>query len=227
MRRVVLITRPEAEAGPTAQRVGQAGYIPLVAPLLAIRMEAPRLPDRYQAVLVTSSNALAALPHGPTPLLAVGDATAARAEALGFTHVLSAGRDALALAELAARVLNPAAGPLLLASGAGQGTALADDLRARGFRVLRRVCYTAVPATRLPADVAGVVAEGNLHAAVFMSAETARCFVRLLPAALHPAVCDSFALVIGNAAADALKPLPWRGIRRAATPTLDDVLALL
>jgi uroporphyrinogen-III synthase len=223
----VLITRPEAEAGLAALRVEQAGYTPLIAPLLAIRTETPRLPERYQAVLVTSSNALTALPPGPMPLLAVGDATAARARALGFIHVLSAGRDATALAELAAHTLDPAAGPVLLASGAGQGAALAENLRARGFRVLRRVCYAAVPVARLPPDVAAAVAGGSLHAAIFMSAETARHFVRLLPAALHPSVCDSFALAIGNAAADALKPLPWRGIRRAATPTLDDVLALL
>ncbi len=223
----MLITRPAAEAGPTATRVAAAGFTPLVAPLLSIRMRTPKLPANYQAILVTSGNALPALPPGDTPLLAVGDATASRARELGFTNVHSAGKDAAALAALAARLLDPKRSALLLASGAGQGAALAADLRGRGFGVQRRVCYQAVPANRLPPDIADTITGKNLHAAIFMSAETARAFVRLLPARLHPGLRDSFALAIGNAAVDALKPLPWRGIRRAATPTLDDVLALL
>jgi uroporphyrinogen-III synthase len=226
-RRTVLITRPAAEAAITAARVTALGFVPLVAPFLTIRLAKPALPAGTQATLVTSGNALAALTPGDAPLLAVGDATAARATDLGFSRVHSAGRDAAALAELAVRLLNPAHGPLLLASGAGQGGALAADLRARGFRVQRRVCYESVTVRRFPRHAASALRQNTVHAALFMSAETARSFARLLPAALHPALGGVLALTIGNAAADALNELPWRGIRRAATPTLDDVLALL
>ena len=146
--RAILITRPAEDALGLAQRITALGYRPIVAPMLRIVRRSPHLPSVVQAILVTSGNALAALPAGPLPLLAVGEATAARARAMGFANVFSAGRDALALAELAARVADRKAGPLLLASGAGQGTKLAADLRERGFRVIRRVCYAALPVSR-------------------------------------------------------------------------------
>jgi hypothetical protein len=49
----------------------------------------------------------------------------------------------------------------------------------------------------------------------------------LLPASGVDHLRGVLALAIGKAAADALKPLPWRQVRLARTPTLDDVLALL
>ena len=85
-----------------------------------------------QAVLLTSANAV--IPGLPDArVLAVGDATAARARAAGFTDVQSAGRDAAALAVLVEQTCRPAAGPLLLASGEGQGMALATQLRGGGL----------------------------------------------------------------------------------------------
>jgi uroporphyrinogen-III synthase len=226
-RRTVLVTRPAKEAEHTASRITALGYDPLIAPLLLIKPRRPRLPRCVQAVLVTSGNALPALTPGGLPLFAVGDATAASARALGFTNVVSAGRDAAALAALAAARLDPEGEPLLLASGAGQGMSLATNLRQRGFRVLCRVCYESVTIKPMPAAITEALDAGCLHAAIFMSAETARCFARILPRRWHASLGGVLALTIGNAAADALKPLAWRGIRRAATPTLDDVLALL
>ena len=66
-----------------------------------------------------------------------------------------------------------------------------------------------------------------LHAALFLSAETARAFVCLLRPELVASLENVLALAIGKQAADALKPLRWRQIRLAPSPTLDDVLALL
>lgn len=222
----VLITRPATDAAATAEKLAHLHWQPITAPCLTIETLTPCLP-KAAAILITSANALPALTATPTPLLAVGDATAARARALGFTRVESAGRDAEALAALAAARLNPADGPLLLAVGAGQGGPLAVTLRAHGFRVLRRVAYRACPVRAFPAAAAESIQAGTLHAALFLSADTARIFVRLLPAALRPALASIIAAAIGPAAADALKPLPWRAIRVAARPTLDDTLALL
>ncbi|MDA8251716.1 MAG: uroporphyrinogen-III synthase, partial [Rhodospirillales bacterium] len=120
------MTRPQPGASETAARLRALGRDAVLAPMLAIRPRPLSLAFRPQAVLVTSGNAIAALPAAlhALPLLAVGDATAARAAAAGFGDVHSAGRDATALAALAARLCRPQAGPLLLASGAGQGGAL-------------------------------------------------------------------------------------------------------
>jgi uroporphyrinogen-III synthase len=198
-----------------------------MAPLLQIRPHHPALPRAVQAILVTSGNALHAITPWPVPLLAVGDATAARARAAGFTDVRSAGRDGAALVTLALAMLRPDAGPLLLLSGAGQGGAVATGLRQAGFRVLRRVTYTAAPVRRFPPAAATAITAGALHAAIFLSGETAATFVRLIPPAFHHHLHGVVAVAIGKAAADALKPLPWRQVRQARTPTLDDVLALL
>jgi uroporphyrinogen-III synthase len=223
----ILITRPVDQSAQLAARIEALGYRPVVAPMLRVLQRSPSLPSGVQAILVTSGNALPALPPGDALVLAVGEATAARARALGFSNVHSAGRDALALAELAERLVDPARGALMLASGAGQGGRLAADLRGRGFRVIRRVCYAAVPVSRFPREAAASLASGEVHAVLFLSAETAAVFVRLLPPEFHNALASVAALAIGKPAADVLEKLPWLRVCRAENPTLDDVLALI
>jgi len=226
-RRAILITRPAEDAAAPAARIAALGYRPVVAPMLRIERRTPDLPRTMQAILVTSGNALAALQPGGTPLFAVGDATAERAREAGFTLVYSAGRDAQALAKLVAETQRPGAGPVLLASGARQGEKLAADLRGRGFRVIRRVCYATYPVQRFPHHAADLLQSGELHAVLFLSSETATAFVRLLPPELSHALASVAALAIGNAAADVLERLPWLRVCRAQNPTLDDVLALI
>jgi uroporphyrinogen-III synthase len=227
VRRAVLITRPREDAARTAELVAQRGFVPVVAPFLAVRYVALAMPRGVQAVLVTSGNALTGLPVMDVPLLAVGDTTAAKARAAGFDHVESAGRDAAALVALAARVARPGQGPLLLASGARQGFSVARELRAAGFSVLRRVTYEAAPVRRFPAAAKQALCCDALHAALFLSAETAEAFIRTLPRGLAPKLANVLALAIGKTAADALRPLEWRQVRLADNPNLDSVLALL
>ena len=191
-------------------------------------------PRQMQAVLVTSANALPALSglDRAIPLLAVGDATAGPALESGFTNVLSAGRDAVALAELTAAQLSPAAGPLLLASGAGQGMALAADLRQRGFVVRRRIAYRSLQARALPPQVLSALLRGQVRHAMFFSADTARAFVRCikahgLTATMAERLAAIDALAISAQTADALASLPWRAIRIASHPNQDELVALL
>ena len=169
--------------------------------------------------------ALPAAWHG-RPLLAVGDATAARARAAGIRLVESADADADALVELVIARCRPAEGPLLLASGAGQGMPLARALRAAGFTLHRRVAYAARPAESLPPAVAQALAAGAIGAALFFSPATARRCVTLLRRARLP-ICGVEALAISPAAALPLALLPWRRIRVASHPNQDALLALL
>ena len=229
----VLVTRPAAEAEGTAARLRAMGFTPVIAPLLRVRAlplrpraRPGRAPGRAEAVLVTSGNAVAGVAGLGLPVLAVGDATAERARAAGLRDVLSAGGDAGSLLALARRACRPGAA-LLLASGRGQGGTLARDLRRAGFRVHHRVVYVAWPARGLPDEAAGALRAGQIRAALFLSAETARVFARLLPAALRPALGRVEALAIGEAAAQALAPLPWRRVRVSLGPSLEQVLALL
>ena len=200
--------------------------------MLRIETRHAPLPEAcgLRGILVTSGNALEALPaaYHPLPLLAVGGATARRAARAGFVQVESAGGDAEDLAALLRRCLRPADGTLLLASGEGQGQELAATLRGEGYRVIRRVTYAAIPAPALPAEAAALLRYGTAHVALFFSAETARAYVRVVQrAGLGTALTGSEAVAIGGAASMALETLPWRRIRVAERPTQDEMLALL
>jgi uroporphyrinogen-III synthase len=208
------------------------GYQPILSPLLVVENRSVSLPppERVQAILVTSGNAIPPLPttHHCLPLLAVGEATAARARAAGFAQVSSADGDARALAALTIRSCRPDREPLLLVSGRGQGQGLASALRERGFRVVRRTIYAAVPVAALPDDVCGAIGAGEVEAVLLFSAETARQCVRLLRAAsLRDAVRSIEALAISQPTAMALRALPWRRIRVAERPNQDAMLAML
>lgn len=227
----VLITRPESTAGGTAGRLEGLGFTPVLAPMLAITSLTGRLSPRgVQAVLVTSANALPALPASlhALPMFAVGDATAARARESGFARVESAAGDAMALAALVCGRCVPESGALLLPTARGEGLALARGLRASGFTVRRRTVYAAVPQTAIPDTARVALAAGSVHAALFFSAATARRFVQLLPAVL-PAECLTAvdALALSPAVAAPLASLPWRRLRVAARPTQDALLTLL
>ena len=230
MSRGVLVTRPQPGAAETARRLAAMGRMAVVAPVIEIVGLRGRLPAPagLQAVLATSGNALPALAgHCALPLLAVGDATAAKARAIGFATVHSAGRDAQALAELAAQVCDPGGGKLLLASQQGQGRGLVRALRAAGFSVLHRSAYAARPVAALPTPAREALCGGAIGAVLFFSPATARAFVALAAALPHDIFADVESLAISRAAAAALAPLPWQCIRVAAAPNQDELLGLL
>jgi uroporphyrinogen-III synthase len=226
----ILVTRPEPGASDTAARLAALGFSPVLAPVMAIVPKAMALPRTPQAVLVTSGNAIPALPATlcSVPLLAVGDATATRASNAGFLRVQSAAGDAAALAALAATTLAPAAGPLLLACGQGQGDALARTLRAQGFAVLRRIAYASLPASALPAAARSALANGAVRAALFFSPRSARIFVTILQRDMPAEVVRGIeALAISQPTQVALRGLPWRRVRVASHPNQDELLKLL
>jgi len=219
-------------AEPTSRRLIARGWRPVLAPMLRIEAVAASLPPvgAVQAVLITSASAIAFVPAGfhATRLLAVGDATAERARRAGFTTVESAGADAAALAELAARSCDMAGAPLLLAGAARQGDALAARLSAAGFRVLHHAVYDAQPVLHLPHSAQVELTEGRVAAALFFSPATARTFVAAFLRACTPEnVLNVDALAISGETAAALAPLPWRRIRVATRPNQDELLALL
>lgn len=224
----VIVTRPEPDASETATLVAARGFAPIVAPLLRLRLRSIAAAGSYDAVIATSRNAIPALPERlrPVPLLAVGGATAQRARASGFATVLDADGDAADLATLAQARLPPGA-HLLFVHGSGQGDALAATLQAAGFRVTRRRAYAVRAVPSLPRSAAAALRSGDVRAVMFLSAETARAFVGLLPTTLRPLLGGVDALAIGPVAADVLAPLPWHRVRVSVRPTLDEVLALL
>lgn len=231
-RDAILITRPEPGASETARRVQALGLTPVLCPMLVVRQVPASLPPALHigAVLVTSGNAVPALPEAyrSVPLFAVGNATAERARLAGFAQVTSADGDAKDLAQQVRQLVDPAAGPLLLAAGRHNGKPLASELRHAGYRVSRRVVYAADKVAALAPEASAALLEGRVRAALFFSAETARRFVALahMPP-IMATLCEVEAVAIGQAAGMALEGLPWRRVHVAARPNQDEMFALL
>jgi uroporphyrinogen-III synthase len=228
----VLITRPEPGASETAARVAAMGFAPIVAPFLEITRIAGPLPSvgGIAAILLASGHAIAGLTaeYRSCPVLTVGSATARRATQAGFGDVQSADKDAAALARLVRERIDPREGALLLAAGRGQSLTLAAELRGFGYRVARRVVYSAAPVGRLPDPARAALMNDRVRTVLFYSAETARCFMRTVGAAgLTGTLKSREAITIGDLAGMALKGEYWARVRVASKPTQDEMLALL
>jgi uroporphyrinogen-III synthase len=219
----ILITRPEPGASATAARLQSLGHHPVLAPCLTITPRSPHLPVAPAAIIITSSQAVPALPvaYRAIPVFCVGDATAGRLLEAGFHDILSANGDADDLYELI--IAHRRAGTHLLATGERHGLALAAQLREAGFNVLRRAVYAASAVKSLTPEARIALAGGEIDAALFYSAETVRAFNRLRP----PRTERIVAFALSEAVAAPLRDLPWSAIHVALAPTEADLLALL
>jgi uroporphyrinogen-III synthase len=220
------VTRPEEDADGVAQALRAHGCEVLIAPLLrVVRVDGPPLDlDGVQALLATSANGVRAFAgrnaERALPLLAVGDATAREARAHGFERIESADGDVAALADLARRMLDPAAGTLLHPAASEVAGDLAGALLAAGFDYRREVLYRAETADELPAPARAALHAGVLDGVVAFSPRTGRTLVRLIrQAGLADAAQRLDCFCLSDAVAAAVRPLPWRSVAVAAQPT--------
>jgi uroporphyrinogen-III synthase len=210
------------------------GVETLVEPLMEIRYRVPETLDLdgVQAILCTSANGVRALAQANgergVPLLAVGDATAARARAEGFGSVESAGGDVGDLARLAGARLRPQDGPLLHVAGNVVAGDLVGLLGAQGFTVERRVLYEARAVAALSPAAVDSLRAGAIAFALFFSPRTAAIFARLAEVAGVGECCATVAAVSISGAADAaLAGLPWHNRRIAERPNQPALLDAL
>lgn len=229
-----LVTRPREEAEALAAALARRGVAALIEPLLEIRYRtaAPLDLAGVQAVLCTSANGVRALARASgvrdLPLFAVGEATAARAQALGFSAVASAGGDVADLARLVAARLSPRNGRLVHVAGTVVAGDLAGDLRGCGFALDRAVLYEAHAAMALSRAAKDAFEAGAIDLAMFFSPRTAAIFVRLATDAGVGELCGKVvALSISRAADRALGDLPWRQRRIADMPSQSALLDAL
>lgn len=226
--RAILITRPEPGAAETAKALRALGWETVLAPALTLTALPFQPPPHAQAIIITSRAAARALPLSAQRVIAVGEASANEARARGFADVQAAAGDAEALATLISTSLRPADGTLCLAVGEGYALDLAEALRAKGFRVMRRVAYAARPSATLPQDALQALQQGSIHAALFTSPRSAQETMRLLrDAGLQDAAQRIIAIALSPRIATTLGPLPWAEIRTAARPDHAALLACL
>ena len=233
-----LVTRPREESESLAAALASRDIGAVIEPMMQVHYcaAAPDLAT-VQAILCTSVNGVRALARVTgergLPLLAVGEATAARARAAGFSSVASAGGAVTDLVRLAAERLHPQGGRLLHVAGNIVAGDLVGALRARGFVIERSVLYEARPVGALSAPAVCAMRCGTIDFALFFSPRSTAIFVRLAAAAGVAGCCGTITALAISAAADAaLAVLPWRDRRIAERPnqqgildTLDAVLA--
>src|SRR6516225_9021957 len=225
-----LVTRPREESQSLAAALALRDVGSVIEPMMEVHYCVAAALDlnAVQAILCTSANGVRGL-H----LLAVGETTASRALAEGFTSVASAGDAVTDLVRLAAARLRPQNGPLLHAAGNVVAGDLVGALRARGFMIERRVLYEARPVDRLSAAALSALRGETIDFAAFFSPRTAGIFVELAGSAGVAGCCRTSTSLAISAAVDAvLTGLPWQDRRVTERPnqpalldTLDVVLA--
>jgi uroporphyrinogen-III synthase len=229
-----LVTRPREEAESLIAALAIRAIEAVVEPLMEIHFQGPEAFDLggVQAILCTSANGVRALARVSgerrVPLLAVGDATAARARAEGFEPVESAAGDVGDLARLAAARLRPQKGPLLHVAGNVVAGDLVGLLRAQGFTVERRVMYEARPVAALSRAAVDSLRAGAIAFALFFSPRTAAIFARLArDAGIDECCARVTAMSISRAADAALAGLAWHDRRIAERPNQPALLDAL
>jgi uroporphyrinogen-III synthase len=229
-----LVTRPREEAASLTAALAIRAIEAVLEPLMEIHWQIPEAFDLagVQAILCTSANGVRALARASgergVPLLAVGDATAARARAEGFGSVGSAGGDVADLARLAAARLRPQDGALLHVTGNVVAGDLVGLLRAQGFTAERRVLYEARAAAALSPAAVDCLRAGTIAFALFFSPRTAAIFARLAGVAGVGVCCARVTAVSISGAVDAaIASLPWHDRRIAERPNQPALLDAL
>ncbi len=236
--RVVVVTRPAAQAARFASLVAAAGAQPLLLPTLEIApltldTDARRRvsPDDYDWVIFTSGNAvesgLAQLPHPHRArVAAVGRATARALEQHGIrvTAVPRTSSDSEGLLELDC-FADLRGQRVLILKGRGGRTLLRDELARRGAEVVLGDVYER---RRAPAHAAALQALRQACAAgsAVIAATSAEVLVALLELASEevcPGLRDAGLLVPGERVAASARDLGWRG-RIVVAPGAEDAI---
>jgi len=175
----LLVTRPEPDGERTAAKLRALGHTVMLAPLLRVEAVDADLDGTWDALALTSVNALRAVAdHSalqrlqPGPVYTVGGRTADAAFAAGFANVVSADGDLADLVRLMKTHLHRGERVLYLA-GEDRSGDLAAELAPAGIDVATRVVYRAGVASRFPPDVRDALAAGSIDGVLHFSRRTA------------------------------------------------------
>ena len=175
----VVVTRPQADGERTAAALEALGHEVLVAPLMRIEPVSANLAGTWSPVVVTSANALQAIPataDKTLPIFAVGDRSADAARRAGFAEVSSSNGDIKDLVRLVAARAVPATVPLLYLAGEDRAGDLIAQLAAHGIDAEMKVVYRTV-AQPFPPVLVAALESGDVDAVLHFSRRSAELFV--------------------------------------------------
>jgi len=232
----VLVTRPEADALELKTEIEALGHEVTVAPLLQIEFLGidPAAFEGAQAIAVTSRNGLQALAASGSPghalklpLFAVGPATAACAQAMGFAKVFTGSGTASDLVPLIASQLEASDGPIIYLAGEDLAFDLTAPLKERGLEAREIVSYRAHTISSFAPETTRLIAEGHIDAAILMSRRTAAFCQAVNRAGLEESARKLTCLCISQSVAEELGGLDLCRIEVASKPNSAEILTLL
>lgn len=177
----VLVTRSPEDAARTAEKLAGRGHEACLAPVTRIVPTGDPMPlDSYDALIVTSAHAEAALAalDRTKPVFAVGERTAEPLRAAGFAGIAVAEGDAVSLVQLIRGTLAPGL-TLLHVTARHHKEEPALSLRAAGFTILQWEAYEAQAVEALPDAAVEALRSGQIGAALHYSRRSADLVIRL------------------------------------------------
>ncbi len=231
----LIVTRPEPEASRTARALIRLGHEAILSPMLTIVHDpkAAIAGRDYQAIVVTSTNAVRALVARSDaavgrsrPLYAVGDRTALEAKRSGFATARSAGGALDDLLRLLKSELAPADGPLLYAAGSDQAGDLTGAMRSSGFDIETAIVYRAEPAKRLSGVAEDALRSDTADGVLLFSQRSAEAFARgVQVAGLVPLKAGVTLYCLSDAVAEPLSGLTKGSVVVAPAPNQISLIA--
>jgi uroporphyrinogen-III synthase len=221
----VLVTRAEPGATRTCAALSERGFEAINAATAVLTAHQVRLDlEGVGLIAVTSPFGATCLANATsdrsTPVIAVGDVTAARLQETGFEHVTSASGDARDL--LAMIREHPPQGEVLHVRGFDQTGDLSSELNAHGLKASSEILYAAEPVAALPDTVWRALETGA--SVLVHSAKGAERFWALAQTAGQTETLRAAPVIaISEAAAE---PLRRQGVSRLSLAARPDESAL-
>ena len=169
---VVLIPRRLDKLSATSARVAALGYESVPFALLDFEALPCQMPADVQAIVVTSSAALEAMPRSELPVYCVGEQTAREAQEYGFNIQHIGSGNAADLAEWIGLNLPPQ--HLYHPTAEGSESQWYQGLQTLGFQITPAHVYKKSFATELPTEVVCCLTENKVSFTLVFSAKSAQ-----------------------------------------------------
>lgn len=233
----VLVARPQTGADATAARLEGLGFEPILLPLTEIKglaVSAPSALDAFDAVAVTSANALRHMPKDLLPRLldkkcfAVGGETGIAVKNAGFRDIVVGTGDAAGLVRIILGGALPSGSHVLHLCGRVRVSGLADGLREGGMAITELETYDAPVIHYAPETILAKLGGVPLDAALVHSAKAALRLSEVIAwQHIRPLFADTRYFCLSSRIGAALADVSKERIFCASTPEEAELLALL
>ncbi len=223
----ILLTRPEADARLSAEKLSALGHCCIVAPLFEIAPTDEHKPHGdFSGLLATSAHAFDAPEQFQAlrdlPLHLVGERTAEAARRAGFAHMRSSAPDGEALAES----IGKGAEHFLYLAGRERRPELETQLAAQGHRVTPWIRYETRQVAHLPQTAHAALLGSKIDVVLHFSTRSAALYRALACAAgLEAQALKPVQIAISARAAQKLAGAGKIAV--APTPDFDGLLSAL